>query len=330
MKKLCVQLCGFLVLFLSVNAFSKTPVNYLPICDPIFEKCEDTFETPKFIARQKKSQQRKDWQRLQQQKRQLQQQKLQLQKLQQQKRKLQQKPKLTYPSGNKIALIIGNQAYRSTAPLKNPVNDATAIAHRLKQLGFKVTLLKNINKNTFTQELYNFGRTATKARIALVFYAGHALQIDGKNYLLPTDAPNMTKDSHIYELINVKNDMMNQISQAKVGIVILDACRNNPLSKNVPRSIKGRTVSVSRGLARVTPNVGNTLVAYATKPGEIARDGKNNHSPFTQAILANMSKSVDIRRLFGMIRTSVLKLTNNQQNPEITVSLDGPKIILSR
>lgn len=296
-------------IFFCTNSYSKTSVNYLPICDPVFEECgggikPQAYQPRKPVYRAKKPVYKP-------------------RPVPVQKRKVQS-------SGRKIALIIGNQAYKNTSALKNPINDATAIARRLQQLGFKVTLLKDISKDKFKNTLYNFGRSATSAKIALIFYAGHALQINGKNYLLPTDAPNMADEGDIYELINVKNDIMNQISQAKVGIVILDACRNNPLSKNIPRSIRGRSVSTTRGLARVGQTVGNTLVAYATKPGEIAQDGKNNHSPFTQALLANLNKPVDIRRLFGMIRTTVLKLTHNQQDPEITVSLDGPIIILAK
>jgi len=298
MRSIVIRLFILLFFSISLNGYSKTKVNYLPICDPLFEECENVITKPQPLIKKSKP--------------------------------IRIKKRPIYYAGKKIALIIGNQAYKSTIALKNPVSDATAIARKLQQLGFKVTLLKNINQQSFKSKLYDFGRKTSNARIALIFYAGHALQIDGKNYLLPIDAPNMTKHEHIYKLINVKNDILTQISQAKVGIVILDACRNNPLVNNVPRSIRGRSITISRGLARITQTQGNTLVAYATKPGEIARDGKSNHSPFTQAILANLNKPIDIRRLFGMIRTTVLKLTDNQQDPEITVSLDGSNIILAR
>lgn len=224
-------------------------------------------------------------------------------------------------ANSRVALVIGNNNY-ADAPLTNPINDAKAISGTLQRIGFQVIHAYNVNRDSFEDRLAQFGAAAERAEIALIYYAGHAIQVDGQNYMIPANA----KVSHrrdLRKLINL-NDMVAEAQLASgLGLVLVDACRDNPfpqrLSQQMGRSIGGR------GLARVENTPSNVLVGFATKDDEIAQDGVGHHnSPYARALLEHLPKqNLEVRRLFGYVRDTVLNLTNQMQKPFTYGTLGG-------
>ncbi|MEQ9491080.1 MAG: caspase family protein [Alphaproteobacteria bacterium] len=218
----------------------------------------------------------------------------------------------------RIALVIGNGDYRS-APLRNPVNDATLMSETLTELGFDVSLHTDAGRRDMRRAIADFGKKLEDAHgnaIALIYYAGHGVQIDGENYLIPVDA-------EIFEALDVKIEgiqasaMLDAMAwtDSRMNIVILDACRNNPF------------VTVSRtsggGLARMDAPTG-TLLAYSTAPGMVAEDGTGRNSPYTQALARAMKEEGrKIEDVFKRVRVSVLDRTNERQVPWESSSLVG-------
>lgn len=223
----------------------------------------------------------------------------------------------------RVALVIGNSAYTSVTPLPNPENDARAVAESLRRLGFEVTPVSNAGKRAMDEALRAFGRRAAAADVAMVFYAGHGVQVDGRNYLVPVDAklPQQAQDLR-YDFVDV-NAVLDELSSARrLRIVVLDACRDNPIAAGLSRSL-GRSLGASRGLAAPS-DMDNTLIAYATAADATAADGEGAHSPFTQALLEHIGDpGLDIRLMFGRVRDKVRRATANRQNPFVYVSLGG-------
>jgi hypothetical protein len=227
---------------------------------------------------------------------------------------------ITYTSSNtekRLALVIGNANY-ATAPLKNPTNDANAIGAELKKLGFEVMLFTNISQMEMKKQIRNFGeKLAADKGIGLFYYAGHGLQVNGENFLVPVDA-NIQKEQDVeFEALNLSRVMGEMdYAQNTMNIVILDACRNNPFTKG-PRS-----VSII-GLATTTAPQG-TYIAYSTAPGSVAADGSANNGLYTQELLKSIAKpGIKIEDVFKQVRTSVYEKSNKAQVPWENSSIFG-------
>ncbi len=234
-------------------------------------------------------------------------------------------------AAERIALVIGISEYTNTKDLPNPRNDARAPTQALSRIGFEVTLEEDLDRHAFEKALYEFGTKAETAELALVFYAGHGLQVDGKNYLMPKDAQLRHRRDLRY-MIGL-DDVISEAGLAKkLGIVILDACRNNPLAEIFQRELPAtaRNVSIGRGLGPVEATPSNTLIAFATSDNQTAEDGVGDHSPYTTALLQHLERpGLDIRLLFGSVRDTVVKLTKGQQRPYTYGSLGGERLFFS-
>jgi uncharacterized caspase-like protein len=224
----------------------------------------------------------------------------------------------------RIALVIGNSKYQRVPVLANPVRDAAMIADTLKLVGFQeVTVLSDLNKNNMINGLRAFAAKAESADWALIYYAGHGMEVAGVNYLVPTDATIAVDRDVGFEAIPL-DQVLNAAERAKkLRLVILDACRDNPFKNQMKRTITLSSRSVSAGLAPVEPDAG-TLVVYAAKDGEIALDGDGEHSPYATAFVKDIkTPGLEVRRLFDSIRDDVIDLTHHQQKPFSYGSISG-------
>ncbi len=226
----------------------------------------------------------------------------------------------------RIALVIGNGAYKA-GPLKNPVNDAVAVAERLKQLGFEVISRQNTNLRDLVETLRDFSLRAASYAVRVVFYAGHGVQAKGRNYLLPVDADVQTEDDIPGKSADI-GALIDRLGAIKHGIniVILDACRVNPFAGGVIALPDGRRLkfrgSTPGGLAQLDAPVG-TLVAFSTAPGGVALDGAGaRNSIYTKHLLANLDKpGLAIEQLFKKVRIGVAEETQRVQVPWESSSL---------
>jgi uncharacterized caspase-like protein len=225
-------------------------------------------------------------------------------------------------NSRRIALVIGNSAYKSVAALANPYRDAEAIAAALRRIGFQeVTLENNLGRDKFTDILRNFARQAEAADWAVVYYAGHGIEMGGINYLIPIDAKLEVDRDVEFEAIPLDRVMAGVDGAKKLRLIILDACRNNPFLGQMRRTIATR--SIGRGLARVEPEAGS-LVVYSAKHGEIGLDGDGINSPFASALIKNLATpGLEVRRLFDVVRDDVMASTNGRQQPFSYGSLPG-------
>lgn len=223
-----------------------------------------------------------------------------------------------YPAAaeRRVALVIGNSSYKHTAPLDNPKNDATAISAALGRLGFDVLRGLDTDIHEMIGLVRKFAKQAEDADVALFYYAGHGLQVDGQNYLAPVDAELNDLSDLDFGTIKLSSVLRQMSGARKANLVFLDACRDNPLMKDLARSLKsGRSASFGRGLARVEAGIG-TLVSYATQPGNIALDGNDGHSPFTKALLTHIeTPGIDVSSMMIKVRQDVIKSTSNHQIP---------------
>jgi uncharacterized caspase-like protein len=217
-------------------------------------------------------------------------------------------------TGQRTALVIGNSAY-SSGPLKNPVNDAADMAAMLKKLGFSVTLKKDAKQQEMDESIEAFGNRLKRGGVGLFYYAGHGVQVNGTNYLLPIGA-RINKEADIkYQAVDV-NKILDEMANANndLNIVMLDACRDNPYA----RSFRNAT----RGLAIVSSAPSGTFISYSTSPGNVARDGDGRNSPYTKAVLENIVKpGLTITDVFMNVRTKVKRETG--QVPWELSSLEG-------
>ena len=228
----------------------------------------------------------------------------------------------------RVALVLGNSAYRNVAPLANPVNDSTRIAATLKDAGFDVVdSRRDLPAAETRRALRDFADKARDADIAVVYYAGHGIEVDGGNYLIPVDA-RLERDTDIYDEGLSLDRILIAIEPAKkLRLVILDACRDNPFSRNMKRTVASR--AIGQGLAKVEPTSPNVLIAYSAKAGSTAADGDGQNSPFTAALSHHLTKpGLDVRRAFGFVRDEVLKSTGNKQEPFVYGSLGGEDVPL--
>lgn len=227
---------------------------------------------------------------------------------------------------SRVALVIGNGAYRHVPSLPNPTNDAGDIARSLERLGFSVTRVNDGNFEQMRRALLDFGPKARGAEIATVFFAGHGMEIGGENWLIPTDAELKADVDAEHEAIPLRSILLMVSSASRLGLVVLDACRNNPFSARMLRTV--RTRAVERGLGRIEPS-GSVLVAYAAKDGTTAADGTGRNSPFTAALLVHLeTPGLEINFLFRNVRDDVLRATQLRQEPFVYGSLSRDAIYL--
>jgi uncharacterized caspase-like protein len=224
-------------------------------------------------------------------------------------------------SARRVALVIGNARYAHAGLLANPRNDAQAIAAAFRRLGFSTVVERHDLTNTELQRaLRDFGDLAEKAEWAVVFFAGHGIEVGGMTYLIPVDAA-LRRDSHVAEETTSLAQIQAKVDAAsKLGLVILDSCRNNPFIAKMTRSA-GATRSIGQGLARIEPE-GNVLVAYAAKHGTTALDGDGANSPFTKALLGSLEvPNLEVNFLFRRVRDEVRASTQRRQEPFLYGSL---------
>ena len=215
----------------------------------------------------------------------------------------------------RVALLMGNSNYQHS-PLKNPVNDAKDMAKVLQKMDFDVSLVLDANQEKMENAINTFSRKLTPGSVALFYFAGHGVQMNGENYLIPVDA-NIKRQSDVrYKAVNTGQvlDVMGE-SENNLNIVILDACRNNPL----PRSFR----SNSKGLARLDGPKG-TVLGFATSPGSVAADGENDNGVYTESLLKHIeTPGISIEQLFKKVLQDVDKVTNGQQTPWTESSFTG-------
>ena len=217
----------------------------------------------------------------------------------------------------RVAFVVGNAAYRNVPQLPNPAIDAKAIANVLRSVGFEVVEGTNLTRDKMTERLLDFGKKAEGADVAVFFYAGHGIAVNNVNYLLPIDADLKSEmDVKLGAAINVDLTLEQTMADAKVKLVFLDACRDNPFAARIRSAKATRSVAVNSGLAEMKSGEG-TLLAFATGPGQTALDGDvGNHSPFTRALISNIAKpGVEIQQAMTKVRAQVNEETNKNQLP---------------
>ncbi len=225
----------------------------------------------------------------------------------------------------RVALVIGNSAYVHANPLPNPANDANDVAAALKEVGFEVILGLDLDKRGFDIKVRDFARALDQADVALFYYAGHGLQASGRNYLVPVDA--QLKGERDLDFEGVSADfVLKQMELERAGktnIVFLDACRDNPLARNLARTMGTRSASIGSGLAQVQTGVG-TFIAYSTQPGNVAADGQGRNSPFTAALAKRVKEpGRNLTSVMVDVRKDVLSATGGKQVPWDHSALTG-------
>lgn len=228
-------------------------------------------------------------------------------------------------SERRIAMVIGNGAYEHAPRLTNPANDARDISAQLRRAGFEVFEAIDLSKLNLERKLREYARAIENADVALLFYAGHGLQVSGRNYLLPVDAKLASERDLDFEAIRLEFilSQMELGRDGKTTLVFLDACRDNPLAKNLARSMGTRSAALGRGLAQVKSGVG-TFISFSTQPGNVAVDGKGRNSPFTAALKKHIpTAGVSLNGLMIRVRRAVIKATNGRQVPWDHSALTG-------
>ncbi|MDA9422878.1 MULTISPECIES: caspase family protein [Bradyrhizobium] len=231
-------------------------------------------------------------------------------------------------AGKRVALVLANSAYQHAPSLANPVNDGSVMTNTLKEAGFDVVESRHDLSALDTRRvLRDFADATRDADIAVVYYAGHGIEVEGSNYLIPVDAK-LERDTDVYDEALSLDRVLVAVEPAKqLRLVILDACRDNPFGKRMKRTIASR--GIGRGLAQVEPTSPNTLIAYSAKAGFTAQDGDGANSPFTVALSKHLTTpGLDVRRAFGFVRDDVLKSTGNKQEPFVYGSLGGEDVPL--
>ncbi|MCK1287956.1 caspase family protein [Bradyrhizobium sp. 44] len=222
----------------------------------------------------------------------------------------------------RVALVIGNGAYASTAKLPNPSHDAEDVAASLKRSGFEVLQGIDLRQADMQDLTIRFARAASKADVAMFYYSGHAMQYNGVNYLMPVDAV-LSDEADLKRFVRV-DDIVNDLQQAKnLRILILDSCRDNPLAETLKRSAgMTRAASIGRGLSKVEAPRG-TIVSFSTQSGQTAADGSGRNSPYTTAFLKHIEEPQEIGEVFRDISSDVYDSSGKTQLPELSLSIIG-------
>ena len=223
----------------------------------------------------------------------------------------------------RVALVIGVSEYQQAPRLPNPSRDAEAMAALFKKAGFDIVVSKrDLGVADLRRTIREFSETSRDADISVVYYAGHGIEVDGTNYLVPADA-RLVSDFDIEDEAISLDRVLKALDPAKrLKLVSLDACRDNPFTRTMKRTVASR--AIGRGLAKIEPTMSDTLIAYAAKAGAVAADGDGQNSPFAIALLKHIAEpGLDLRLAFGRVRDDVLKATGNRQEPFVYGSLGG-------
>ncbi len=232
-------------------------------------------------------------------------------------------------SQTRVALVVGNAAYQNASMLANPVNDATRVAEKLSVLGFDVMLQTDLNGQAFRIALGDFSERALQADIALVFYAGHGIEMGGRNYLIPVDSEMRSEATAQFETVAL-DQVLQAVRGAKtLGIVMLDACRDNPFGNSMTRS--SGTRAVSRGLAPVSvEGEGGIVVSFAAEAGSTADDGDGTNSPYTEALLETLDEpGLEVGRMFRTLRAKVREKSGGRQVPVEQAQLPDTDVFIT-
>jgi hypothetical protein len=223
----------------------------------------------------------------------------------------------------RVALVVGNSAYQHSGLLANPSNDASDVAAALKRHGFQVIEGFDLSKASFDLTLRDFANALEGAAVGLFFYAGHGLQVNGLNYLVPVDAELRTKASLDFETVRLDTVQRLMEQQTETNVLFLDACRDNPLTRNLARAMGTRSSAIGAGLAPVEGGVG-TLISFSTQPGNVALDGTGRNSPYASALVRQLQgEAAELTTLLIEVRNEVLKETQRKQVPWEHSALTG-------
>lgn len=225
----------------------------------------------------------------------------------------------------KVAFVVGNSSYQKTPKLQNPYNDAAKLSEALKRLGFYVINGMNMTKVEMDDGIQQFSQQMKDADLVVFFYAGHGIQINSQNFLIPVDFEPSSTENLGAQLVSMDKILYEMEKSEQTSILFLDACRDNPLAEKIASDVaKGRSmkldekrgiVEISHGLAEVEGKAG-TLIAYATQPGNVALDGDGANSPFTEALLEYIEEpGFEIRDVLTKVRMRVMKKTDKKQIP---------------
>jgi tetratricopeptide (TPR) repeat protein len=232
--------------------------------------------------------------------------------------------------GRRIALVIGNGAYAHVTALPNPPNDARAIAKSLRGLGFEVAEGVDLTRDAMQKITRDFLRDAAQAQTALVYYAGHGVQIDGRNYLVPVDVQLQSGTNPVETMTDMDTILAGLDDQVRTNILIFDACRNNPMAQQVASAGPSRAIGTGSGLAAPSSLGGGatrgagTLIAFATAPGQVALDGEGSNSPFSAALSRHIgTPGLEVQQMLTRVRAEVVATTKNKQVPWSNSSLLG-------
>jgi tetratricopeptide (TPR) repeat protein len=228
-------------------------------------------------------------------------------------------------TGIRLALVIGNGAYVNATPLANPPNDAAVVAKALRDIGFEVLDGTNLDRAGMERLVRDFLRKAPSARVTLLYYAGHGMQVDGKNYLVPVDAKLAAPSDLPFETLELDKVLAGLDDEARANIVVLDACRDNPLARSFASKLGAtRSAAVPAGLAGYATVGTGTLIAFATAPGQTALDGSGGNSPFTTAFIKHVrTPGIEVNQMLTRVRVEVATATKNRQVPWANSSLLG-------
>jgi hypothetical protein len=228
-------------------------------------------------------------------------------------------------TGLRLALVIGNGAYANATPLPNPPNDATAVAKALREIGFEVIEGTNLDRAGMERVVRDFLHKAPGARVTLLYYAGHGMQVDGRNYLVPIDAKLAGPSDLPFETLELDKVLAGLDDEARANIVVLDACRDNPLARSFASKLGAtRSAAVPAGLAGYATVGTGTLIAFATAPGQTALDGAGGNSPFTAAFVKHVrTPGIEVNQMLTRVRVEVASSTKNRQVPWANSSLLG-------
>ncbi|MFZ5693388.1 MAG: caspase family protein [Pseudomonadota bacterium] len=221
----------------------------------------------------------------------------------------------TASAADRVALVIGNSAYRNAAPLSNPRNDATDIADALRKLKFDVVQGIDLDRLGMENAIRSFTQKSRGAKVIVFFYAGHGLQVDNVNYLVPVDAKLDATTDLNFAAVSLDYVLRQMDAEQRINLIFLDACRDNPFVSGMDRKLATRSASVGAGLAQVKGSI-DTMIAFATQPDNVALDGDGRNSPFTAALLKHIqTPGLEISSVLRRVRTDVVATTKEKQIP---------------
>ncbi len=219
------------------------------------------------------------------------------------------------PEPRRVALVIGNGAYRYSPRLENPRNDAADMSIVLRSKGFQVVQGFDLGKAAFEAKIGEFIEALRGAEVGLLFYAGHGVQVSGQNYLVPIDAKLTTAAALDMEMVRLDRVHRAMEREARTSILFFDACRDNPLARTLARSMGSQSPEVGQGLAAIESGAG-TLISFSTQPGNVALDGNGRNSPYSSALIRQLSTSnEDLNWILIAVRNDVMRQTDHRQVP---------------